>query len=383
MRHRSLNLAAVNKLFYVPVDEDVHFRGRDSFVQDIHDSLWKSAQHQNRVVIHGLSGIGKSALVAKYAFLFRREYEGVFWVSFASQYSMETGYRNVDQYVKQTTQSNLEEWLSHSTRQRWLFIADGFDAPETLSPARNVGAQTFFPHGCGGHILITTQRRTLNEYGELIALPALEAEQACEMLLTQSRGRQESPRDRDLSLMIVSRLLYVPLAIKQCASDVAAGEDSLENYCLPFDELMSRINIPDEDNHMGDQTEARSLYDMKTRKTVLTTWEVSFQHLQERNSDAATLLSIFGFMDPSDISEELLDAGLHAQKRWDRDGNASVEFMEGAPDFIGALGSRRAGKGLSVAINDLLSRSLIFRKRGKGHFFLHPVSLKSMYGVWF
>jgi hypothetical protein len=41
-------------------------------------------------------------------------------------------------------------------------------------------------------------------------------------------------------------------------------------------------------------------------KTIVTTWEISFQRLLETHPDAAALLTVFGLLDGSEISKQVL-----------------------------------------------------------------------------
>jgi hypothetical protein len=207
----------------------------------------------------------------------------------------------------------------------------------------------------------------------MLPLLPLDEENAREMLLLQSQCRRKTSDDEDAARQIVQKLGLIPLACKQCAADVAESRESLEDYCLPFEELMARINVPEEKPHLQSAEDRDTSYDLHTKKTILTTWELSFQHLSKSNPDAADLLCTLGFLDGDDISEALLVAGLKPQRRWDNEGNASISFVEGTPDFIRQLAAMRGGRGVESGLKDLVSRSLLFRKRRKGCLFLHPV----------
>jgi len=68
------------KLFENVPLRDFNFTGRAGYLAKLHDCLVRfDAAATNRVAIHGLSGIGKTTLVAEYAYRHSADYSGVWW----------------------------------------------------------------------------------------------------------------------------------------------------------------------------------------------------------------------------------------------------------------------------------------------------------------
>jgi hypothetical protein len=112
-------------------------------------------------------------------------------------------------------------------------------------------------------------------------------------------------------------------------------------------------------------------------KTIVTTWEISFQRLLETHPDAAALLTVFGLLDGSEISKQVLLDGFTAERRWADHIKHVTAFFDGTPAFIRDLRGNYSGQGLNHAIRKPISYSLLFqsdRSDREKIFYMHPVS---------
>ncbi|KAF5268040.1 hypothetical protein FOXYS1_1072 [Fusarium oxysporum] len=75
----------------------------------------------------------------------------------------------------------------------------------------------------------------------------------------------------------------------------------------------------------------------------------------------------------TDISQSMLHRSLQKQKRWDENGNISTCFVKSMSGWLKDL-SESSARGLEDALESLVKFSLLFRKKRKGHFFLHPLT---------
>jgi DNA-binding SARP family transcriptional activator len=78
--------ASVPKIFENVPPRDFNFTGRTVHLASLHDCLSQfDVGATNRVAIHGLSGIGKTTLVAEYAYRHSADYSGVWWARAAQR----------------------------------------------------------------------------------------------------------------------------------------------------------------------------------------------------------------------------------------------------------------------------------------------------------
>lgn len=328
---------------------------------------------QNRVILHGLSGVGKSAIATQYALAFQQEYNGVFWISLETRDSMESGYRDLDQLIQRRFSMNFADWCSRDSKRRWLLVIDNVDDPKILMDERALKLSQKLPPSSQSHVIITSTRKDLSDYGDLIHVEPLRNQEAIDLLLYRSAGRSITSRDSDDALSIVRMLGYLPLAIEQCGAFISAENSSLGTYSTSFETIATALDDP-----MGDTDE--DSFDIRTsRKSILTTWEISYSRLREICPDAAALLAILGFLDSQKVSESLLIDGFRQRRRWQEDGRLADSFLDQTPQFVTELSSRRRGRGLHFALQKLVTYSLLFRSIDSGvEYSMHAVSLLSL-----
>lgn len=98
---------------------------------------------------------------------------------------------------------------------------------------------------------------------------------------------------------IAKTLGYLPLAIGQAGSYVAARQMSLSRYMKIYENNFSNIfrTVPG-----GPAWSYRD-------RTVFTTWEISFREIEAKSKASAELLLLCSFLHNEDIWEEMLRRG--------------------------------------------------------------------------
>jgi len=67
--------------FYVDYKRNDHFCGREDDLEHLHRLLTiASTSLQKSCVIHGIGGVGKTAVAIEYTYRFRRSYDCIFWI---------------------------------------------------------------------------------------------------------------------------------------------------------------------------------------------------------------------------------------------------------------------------------------------------------------
>ena len=343
-----------------------HFQGRESLLVGIRERFLASADGQSIVILHGGAGIGKSELAISYAVRHRQQYEGVFWASALSRRSLKSDYER----FKTKLQMPLASWTQAPGR-RWLLIIDNLDDPNEFGqPAEWIPLN--------GHVLLTTRRQLpiFEKLGHLIKVDVLDPKAAIDMMLSVAAQRTRAADDRNAASAIVHVLGRLPLAIEQSGAFVSVNRDRLSDYLVPLKAILTRVepsssaadNTEDIENFWVGETDA-------ARKTILTTWSMSFEKISRTNEIAAALLSVCAFLDGHGIVEDVLMRGLSNQKRFTADGNIGIKQPWGIDplpllDEPGGLAKAK----LEKAIRLLRSYSLMFSKRPGKTYYFHPVS---------
>ena len=116
------------------------------------------------------------------------------------------------------------------------------------------------------------------------------------------RKKLQDNSDDDEILDLLHHLDYVPLAISQAAAYIQqrAPRMTVSRYLKDFQrserDRASLLNVVIRDRRR----------DCQALHSILTTWQISFEYIQEVRSSAAQLLSFISFFDRQGISEELL-----------------------------------------------------------------------------
>jgi len=186
--------------FHIPIrlqhPRNQKFTCRDKSLARLHELLTIQSVEPNTnvVVVHGIGGVGKTQLVTEYAYRSKDFFSSIFWISGASNQSIELSmreglnrvwlqyqqrsfkdtpaYRLVDMFFSNNlhgednmisskspihpveTQVFLE-WLSLPNNENWLLIFDNVDDLETWD------IRQYFPHSLQGNIIITSRRLEL------------------------------------------------------------------------------------------------------------------------------------------------------------------------------------------------------------------------------
>ena len=238
----------------------------------------------------------------------------MFWVHAGTQARVEEGFRTIADAVKlpgrNQPRANIPQlvygWLSNERNGRWIMILDSADdhdvfysptngdAP-TSGDASNGGAfATYLPQSRNGSVIITTRnkdlafrltgrRHNMIEVGPMTQRDAL-------TLLEKKLG---SLPDTDVAADLVQALDLVPLAVSQAAAYIQARAplSSPEKYLAEFREgERKRSKLLEHD--AGDLRR-----DGGASNAILTTWQVSFDHIRSQRRSAADLLSPMSFFD--------------------------------------------------------------------------------------
>jgi tetratricopeptide (TPR) repeat protein len=269
----------------------------------------------------------KSQLAIEYAYRTRdRSPETwVFWVHASNASRFEQSFREIANYVKipgrQDSQVNIfqlvHDWLRNDRKGKWILILDNVDdvgfliQPQSISdtrPTNSIGSGkplvAYLPQCPNGSILITTRSKgaalNLVEQRDIITVEPMGEVDALG-LLEKKLGRCNERND---TVELVTALEFMPLAIVQAAAYICqrAPRYSVQDYLRDFQKSdRKKISLL---NYEGE----RLRRDWEAKNSIITTWQISFDHIRKTRPSAADLLSLMSFFDRQGIPEALLQS---------------------------------------------------------------------------
>ena len=291
----------VDDKFIVPYERNAHFAGREKLLALLRSKLSETVPKEwnHRVALFGLGGIGKTQLALEYVYSSRSSYERIYWISAVNEATLLSGFqeiagksRCVPNYVAlqpQETAKKVIDWLG--TQDKWLLVIDNLDeitVADGYLPVRSPGK----------HTLITTRNPNCQHIpAEGLKVGELDVEDATELLQLRSGVEPSSERTAEAT-DIVKELGCLPLAIEQAAAYIRETSRDIFAYLPSYRKDRAR-------HHARKSEGIRAYY----KSTVATTWRMSFEQIEERNSDASDLLRLLAYLNPDGILTEFLETG--------------------------------------------------------------------------
>jgi tetratricopeptide (TPR) repeat protein len=324
------------------------FVGRKEDIQLLEKRL-RVADRRQICVLHGLGGLGKTQLAIEYARAHRQKYSSVFWLDGATEESLvQSIVRNakripgMDADVQRTKFAESKDqalqilrWFSLEGNNRWLLIYDNVDKTSFRAgknDSESLAAYDitdYLPDGDAGSVVITTRLSRLTVLGESLQLRKLNAEESLVMLeevskkrfrqeigdFRKSRSREIDDFRKDRSEIDSNRKRSETDDPKKSQTSIPSEVSTLLNKLdgLPLAltlagthlQVMSITDYLELYDDCWESLHSEEIHDYP-RRTIATTWLVSFKHIEAVDKPAATLLKIWGFLDNRDIWYELL-----------------------------------------------------------------------------
>ena len=245
--------------------------GRDDLLADLDTRLSAGDGPWPRIVVlYGLEGTGKTSVAVEYAHLHLAEV-GVAW-QFAAEdpavLAAEFGKLAALLGVRGLADTRDPVASVHAvlakSQPRWVLVFD--NVPDRASVER------FLPPAGRGRVLITSQNSNWPP-GQALEVPVLDPDVAAEFLVNRT-----GDRDQQAAGDLAGELGELPLALEQAAAYIQATGNSLAGYLALF--RQQRLDLLDRGQPTG--------YD----GTVVTTWALAFDRLEQSAPTAAGLLRL-------------------------------------------------------------------------------------------
>jgi Tfp pilus assembly protein PilF len=238
--------------------------------------------------IHGMGGVGKTQLAARYARHHRDDYDMIWWLRAEQQPTLHADLAGLAVTLgladaeadEQDMVRVAKGWLEHNGR--WLLVFDNAPDPDAIAE--------LLPEGDGGHVLITSRAHA--DWRALRARPlALDVWQRAE----SREFLRERTGEQDVSVLdaVAEALGDLPLALEQAAAYTNAKAITLTGYAERLRDRAPQLFGADPPLGYG--------------HSVATVWQLAFEQITQ-HSVASDLLGVCAYLAPERIPRELLDA---------------------------------------------------------------------------
>ena len=254
-----------------------------------------NASGENTVVhaVHGLGGIGKSTLAARYALIHRQDFDLVWWVTADSPAAIDTDLAALAARLQPaltelpiaTLRDRAMAWLASHTR--WLLVLDNVTDPAHV--------KALIAQARSGKFVITSRRATgWHGIASAISLDVLSPDESRQLLVAIiSHGRIASPPGLDGADALCTELGHLPLAIERPGTYIA------ETGITPAQYLKLLAGYPA-------SRYAQTAEGGDAQRTIARIWRVTFDQLATTPL-APDLLRLLAFYAPDNIPRSLLD----------------------------------------------------------------------------
>lgn len=256
----------------------------------------------------------------------------VFWVHASNAARFEQSYHDIADCVdipeRNVPGANVlqlvHNWLRDERNGKWVITIDNMDNADFLVEACSHSQEhqtqakntrpliSYLPHSPNGSILITSRSQEvalkLVEPCNAITIDPMSEADAL-TLLDRKLGEHN---DGSRAIELAGAMEFMPLALVQAAAYIRlrALRCSVRQYLEEF--------------HKSDQKSATLLSDFEggqprrdfeARNSIIRTWHLSFDHIQQIQPSAADLLALMSFFDRQGIPETLLDRQYEGRAR--------------------------------------------------------------------
>jgi hypothetical protein len=300
-------------IWNVPFNRDTAFVGRNSELVELHAELTRAEAQGRPVIVTGLGGVGKTAMVIEYAYRFGANYSAVWWVradhketlaidlaALAPALGLTVG-RDTDQ---RHTIELARDWLARN--RGWLLICDDIQNSDVLES---------LPTSSAGRVLATSRLLSWRSRVELFSLLPLSTSDG-QLLLARA-----GVEDHDLAGRLAADLGGHPLALRLAASHLHRIGGPSSNWMAQLDTSFRKRELA---------------------PPIESALRIIVDELPRRSPEAYSILSLGSFLAPAPFPERA--------------------FREKYEDLLGEqLKTVERQQLFPVALNDLVDLNLIER----------------------
>ena len=279
--------------------------------------LWDSVALGTSQALLGLANAyshRKSQLAIEYAYRVRQRSPDtwVFWVHASNSARVEATFGDIAEKVGLSSQPGstvdtcrlVHKWLCSEANGPWLMIVDNLDTDvliEVQKEKEKVSLASLLPQTDHGSILITSRnadiaRSLIGREKDIIAVGAMSNDEAVQLL-----ENYLGDKSMDGAIRLVSTLDCIPLAIVQAAAYInrLGPRMSILKY-------LEELETTERQAQLLRKAATDLRRDEQASNSVLMTWQISFDHIRQKQPRAADLLSLMSFFNRQGIPEFMM-----------------------------------------------------------------------------
>lgn len=286
----------------VPYFPNQYFTGREQVLERLHNVLVsdKNGDAYKIIVLSGLGGIGKTQIALEFVDRYDNGYDAMLWVQADTRQTINASFADIAQVLDIPDRKNLnpyeviekvKDWLQ--THSRWLMIFDNVDDMNMVFKS--------MPSRYNGAVLITTRFQNADprvRFLEVEKMSHLEGAQflrrrasICE---DEDKGERLSNSERDALYELWEAMGGLPLALDQAGAYIRVAQCTFQEYMTLYKKRRKEFLIE------------REASGSEHPEAVATTWNLSFQRIEQKNPLASELLRFYSFLAPDTIPEKLI-----------------------------------------------------------------------------
>ncbi|KAH7377458.1 heterokaryon incompatibility protein-domain-containing protein [Cadophora sp. MPI-SDFR-AT-0126] len=249
----------------------------------------------------------RSCLAITYARRHKEKYTAIFWLNANDEDSLKLSFRNIAQQVLRHHPSTsvlssvdqdtdldqvvnvVKGWLDFPQNARWLMIYDNFDNPKISGNSNNsaVDIRQFLPRSDHGSIIITTRSARVRQGIQIHVQKLLDVREGLEIVSNMS-GR------KGIEKALVKELDGLPLALSTAGVYLEHVTTSFSDYVQLYRTSWLKLQT------------TSPLLDSYEDRTLHTTWQITFDRIQQQNTASAKLLKLWAYFNRQDLWFDLL-----------------------------------------------------------------------------
>ncbi|MGY6658542.1 tetratricopeptide repeat protein [Amycolatopsis sp. TRM77291] len=282
---------AVPDLSRIPLDTAL-FLGRSDELDQL-DKVLNKSRRATVIAVHGLGGVGKSTLAARFAQLHADRFGFRWWITADSPTALDTGLAELAETLQPATRElSVEQrsalgvrWLA--THENWLLVLDNVTTPQDVAG--------MLERVRTGTIVITSRQRSGWQAIETVPLDVLTDNEAVRLL---ARIVQSDWPEADLAgaERLCGELGWLPLAVEQAGAYLAQTRTSPAAYL----ELLAQFPV-----RMFTATAEGG----DAQRTMARVWHVTLDRLADTPA-AGLVLRQLAWYAPDRIPRALLAGGV-------------------------------------------------------------------------